>query len=76
VPDLQRAEDGGPTCFNIDFTNINYEVELLSIALVRDIDPETGLYIIPSGEDFDLSKVNCLHLCDSKIFNFGTNQIL
>ena len=70
IPDIESPKDG-PTCFNIDFTSIDYEVELVSIALVRDINPETGLYLIADG--LDLSRVNCLHLCDSKIFNFGTN---
>lgn len=54
----------------------NYE--LVCFALLRDIDFESGIYLLPTilQEAESLTGVNCVHLCDNKIFSFGSNYLM
>ena len=56
-----------------DFSSAN----LLGFGLIKNIDLDLGgLHILPSFNNFDEVSVNCIHLCDNKIFNLGTSYTI
>ena len=65
-------QDTGPKQTSLNFSQVN---KIIGFALIRDIHPQEGVYYLPTTGD-NLEQVNCLHLCDNKIFNLSSSQMM
>ena len=69
----QKVKPDGYTIHNIlDFSDDKF----ICYGLVKNINLEKGGFELILSADVALSDCNCIHLCDNKIFNFGTSYMM